>query len=101
MIPFFALDQGILPSSPTPAPEGMFSLSYRIEGQIEAPVMSINPAGPLAPGLLRKLFLSSHGKVVNGPEGERLCFAPQTALCDQQRREQRREDNFACLDISH
>jgi hypothetical protein len=58
MIPFFALDQGILPSSPTPAPEGMFSLSYRIEGQIEAPVMSINPAGPLAPGLLRKLFLS-------------------------------------------
>ena len=51
MIRLFTLDQGIPPSSPTPPPEGMFSLSYRIEGQIEAPVMSINPAGPLAPGL--------------------------------------------------
>ena len=56
MIRLFTLDQGIPPSSPTPPPEGMFCLSYRIEGQIEAPVMSINPAGPLAPGLLRKLF---------------------------------------------
>ncbi len=36
--------------------EGLYSLSYSIRGQLQTPIVQINPAGPLAPGILRKLF---------------------------------------------
>lgn len=38
--------------------EGLFYLSYAILGSLKAPVLQINPATPLTPGILRKLFES-------------------------------------------
>jgi hypothetical protein len=43
------------------AREGLFSLGYTIAGPLQAPVLSINPAIPLTPGVLRKLFEKPDG----------------------------------------
>jgi hypothetical protein len=55
VIPLF-MDQGPLLITPLPPAEGVISASYEISGPIAAPVVRIDPAGPFAPGLLRKLF---------------------------------------------
>jgi hypothetical protein len=57
MIPLFASDQNTLMPSTPRRPEGLFALSYQIWGRMSAPILRINPFGPLAPGLLRKLFV--------------------------------------------
>ena len=43
----------------------------------------------------------SGATAIPGRFSEGLLLRRSHALCDQQRREQRRKDNFACLDISH
>jgi hypothetical protein len=42
--------------------EGIFAVTYRVEGNLEDPKVTINPLSALAPGVLRKLF--------EGPKGE-------------------------------
>lgn len=42
--------------------EGIFAVTYRVEGDLDAPQVTINPLTVLAPGILRKMF--------EGPKGE-------------------------------
>lgn len=37
--------------------QGLFSANFRMGGEIDSPAISVNPLSPLAPGILRKLFL--------------------------------------------
>ena len=37
--------------------QGLFSANFRMAGQTDSPSISVNPLSPLAPGILRKLFL--------------------------------------------
>ncbi|MCK5445646.1 MAG: AsmA-like C-terminal domain-containing protein, partial [Rhodospirillaceae bacterium] len=43
--------------------EGLFALTYRIEGPADNPKFTINPLSALAPGILRKIFEGRKGKV--------------------------------------
>ncbi len=36
--------------------EGVFALTYRVEGDLDDPQVTINPLSALAPGILRKMF---------------------------------------------
>ena len=56
IVPLFGLEQEMRKSSLHP-PEELFSLSYTIEGPMPEPVLRLNNPGPLAPGLLRRLFM--------------------------------------------
>ncbi|MEE8371436.1 MAG: AsmA-like C-terminal region-containing protein [Sphingomonadales bacterium] len=42
--------------------EGMFAITYRVEGGTDSPKVTVNPLSVLAPGVLRKIF--------EGPKGE-------------------------------
>jgi hypothetical protein len=55
LVPAYALASVIHPVEPNG--EGLFALSYEIVGSPRAPTLRINPFGPLAPGVLRRLFI--------------------------------------------
>ena len=51
--------------------EGVFGISYRVRGPINAPQVSINPLSAIAPGILRKIIgavdpTASRGKFTPG-----------------------------------
>ncbi|NVJ99362.1 MAG: AsmA-like C-terminal domain-containing protein [Alphaproteobacteria bacterium] len=50
--------------------KGVFGVTYRVKGQLEAPEFSVNPVSGLAPGFLRLLFEGGKGKIsdVKSPE---------------------------------
>jgi len=56
IVPFFGREQELRKSSLHP-PEELFSFGYTVEGSIAEPVLRLNNPGPLAPGLLRRLFV--------------------------------------------
>lgn len=49
---------------------GLFALTYRMEGSMSDPDITVNPLSALAPGFLRKIFEGSKGKVEAEPEPE-------------------------------
>ncbi|MCH8863642.1 MAG: hypothetical protein IID51_14230, partial [Proteobacteria bacterium] len=49
---------------------GLFALTYRMEGSISDPEITVNPLSALAPGFLRKIFEGVKGAVEPEPEPE-------------------------------
>lgn len=43
--------------------KGLFAISYRVKGEVEAPKVTFNPLSAFAPGILREFFGSSKGKL--------------------------------------
>ncbi len=50
--------------------EGLFAITFKISGAMNAPTLSVNPLSAIAPGFLRKIFgaLDANGGGVSSPE---------------------------------
>jgi hypothetical protein len=53
--------------------QGLIGFNYRVEGALNAPKISVNPASGLAPGFLRRLFQGSKPRL---PEAEDSATLP-------------------------